>query len=94
MFIKDSICDEEITRISQIYFLQILHLTTKMWVYFADDMFKYSPYLILHDYVQEIFLDEGYGRTNDGVGDGLGKFLVNYDIILTGFVMEEFYHRR
>ena len=62
--------------------------------YFAEDMFKISPYFILRDDFLKGFLGEGCSGTKDGVGNGLGKLSGNDDADLAGFFMEEFSHRR
>ena len=62
--------------------------------YFAEYMFKYYPFIILRDELLEGFVGEGCDRTKDGIGNGLGKSSVHDDVSLTGFVMEELYHRR
>ena len=54
-------------------------------------MFKHSTSVILRDDVLEVFLGS---RTKDSIGDGLVKCLGHDDVSLTGFVMEEFSHRR
>ena len=57
-------------------------------------MFKYSPSIILRNYLLEVFVGEGCGRKKDGVGDCLGKLLGHDDVILTGFFIEEVSYRR
>ena len=54
-------------------------------------MFNYYPSVILRDDVLEGFLGKGCGRTNCGVGNGLGKCSGHDDVSLTGFVVEEFF---
>ena len=70
------------------YFLHILHPSTNISGPFTEDMFKYSPSVILHDDMLEGFLDEGWGRTKDGIGNGLLKCLLHCDVSLRGFVMK------
>ena len=41
--------------------------------YFAEDMFKHYPVFIIRDDMLKVFVGEGCGRTEDGVGDCLGK---------------------
>ena len=41
--------------------------------YFAEDMIKHSPDVILHDDMLKGFVGGGCGGTEYGVGDGIGK---------------------
>ena len=75
-------------------FLNILRLTTKITGSFVEDMFENSPDVILRDDVLEEFLGKGCGGTKDGVENGIEKCLGHYGVGLSGFVMEEFFHRR
>ena len=56
-------------------------------------MFNHSPSVILLDDVLEGFVDKGCSRNKDDIGNGLGNCSGHDDVILTGFVIEEFYHR-
>ena len=58
-----------------------------------DDMFKHYLYVIIHNDLLEGFSGKGCGSTKDGVGNGLGNFLVHNDVSLIGFVIEESPHR-
>ena len=62
--------------------------------YFAEDMIKHYPAVILHDDMLKGFVGGGCGGTEYGVGDGIGKLLGYYDVGLSGFVIEDLSHIR
>ena len=54
---------------------------------FLEDMFKHSPSVILRDDMLEVFVEEGCGRTKDGIGNGLG---CKFDRICNGrFILQK-----
>ena len=58
-----------------------------------EDTFKHSLSVILPDDMLEGFVGEGYGRTNDGIGNGLRKCPGYDDVSLIGFVVEYFSYK-
>ena len=62
--------------------------------YFAGGMFNHSPSVVLIDDLLGLFVGERCGRTNNVIRGGLSKFSGHDDVSLTGFVVEEFSHRR
>ena len=75
-------------------FLHIIRLTTKLRGSFAEDMFKKYPGVILNDDMLEEFLGKRCGGNKYGVGNGLGRCLIQYDVGLEGFFMEDLSNRR
>ena len=69
-------------------FLHFLNLTTKIKGVFLEDTLNHYLSLIIRDDVLGRFVGEGFGRTKDGIGDGLGNFSGHDDVSLTGFFME------
>ena len=67
--------------------LHILRLTTNVRGSFAEDMFNYSPDIILRDDVLEGFLVKGCSRTKYCVGSGIGNFRVHDDVDFTAFAV-------
>ena len=67
--------------------LHILRLTTNVRGSFAEDMFNYSPDIILRDDVLEGFVVKGCSGPNNVVGGGLGKFPGHDDLGFSGFLM-------
>ena len=53
-----------------------------------EDTLNHYLSLIIRDDVLGRFVGEGFGRTKDGIGDGLGNFSGHDDVSLTGFFME------
>ena len=52
---------------------------------FLEDIFDHSPSIILCDETLEGLIGDGWDRSNDGVGGGLGKCSGNDDVNLEGF---------
>ena len=54
---------------------------------FTEDMFRHSPFDILHDDMLEGFVGEGCSRMKYVVGNLLGECPGHNDVSLTRFVM-------
>ena len=87
---KEARCYKYMTQRPYNCFCRSSALPTRRGSLFAESVFKHYPYVILHDDMLERFLGNGYSGANYGVGDGLGKFSLQHDVGLAGFLCKSY----